>query len=398
MPVNLRTAEVNGRLWGVRARDWTNNQEGTVRPVYEAVPERTRVASGTRYLDVGCGAGMAAQVAAMRGAQVSGIDAAEALLAIAPQCTPEGDFPHGDLEELPFDDRSFDVVAVFNSFQYAGNPVVALREARRVNRPGGVVVIGPGQPGRDGSCICDRRLAPAATTTTAGWARPFALFDEQALRKFTVDAGFSTSTAHSSTQMRPRRYAASTPPASRRRHGAFERAGSDGGAYQSDRAFPPAQRQLSHQSDVPLPAGTAMTTWRGTMATIRGRTGLLRSNLYVAHCRRGRIGIWQFGLSVARKVSMHEFNSPTTVTGTPCEAKAGRGQFIPFRILEIAWVLLSEFGQALAAAQRYESLKYGPRQVNFARAEIPRRIFEEFYAAEHNFGPEPRSLSNLRPK
>src|ERR671919_274800 len=74
-----RTADINGALWGARASDWADIQEGTVRAVYEAVLERTRVRPGTRYLDVGCGAGMAAQMAAVRGAQVSGIDAAEAL-------------------------------------------------------------------------------------------------------------------------------------------------------------------------------------------------------------------------------------------------------------------------------------------------------------------------------
>ena len=57
-----RTADVNGRLWGARARDWADIQEGTARPVYEAVLERTRVKSGTRYLDVGCGGGTAAQI------------------------------------------------------------------------------------------------------------------------------------------------------------------------------------------------------------------------------------------------------------------------------------------------------------------------------------------------
>jgi ubiquinone/menaquinone biosynthesis C-methylase UbiE len=124
-----RTAAVNGRLWGARASDWANIQEGMVRPVYEAVLERTGVTSGTRYLDVGCGAGMAAQLAAARGAQVSGIDAAEALLEIARRRTPGGDFRRGDLEELPFGDRSFDVVTGFNSFS---TPAIPLwRWARR---------------------------------------------------------------------------------------------------------------------------------------------------------------------------------------------------------------------------------------------------------------------------
>jgi len=54
------TAVEHGRLWGERARDWADFQEATVRPVFEAVLDRTRVAPGTRYLDVGCGSGMAA--------------------------------------------------------------------------------------------------------------------------------------------------------------------------------------------------------------------------------------------------------------------------------------------------------------------------------------------------
>jgi hypothetical protein len=63
-----RTSDTNGRLWGARARDWADIQERTVRPVYDAVLDRTGIGSGTRYLDVGCGAGMTAQIAAARGA------------------------------------------------------------------------------------------------------------------------------------------------------------------------------------------------------------------------------------------------------------------------------------------------------------------------------------------
>jgi ubiquinone/menaquinone biosynthesis C-methylase UbiE len=72
---------------------------------------------------------------------VSGVDAAEAMLSIARSRVPTGDFREGDLEELPFADESFDVVTGFNSLQYAGNPVAALREAGRVAKRGGFVVI-----------------------------------------------------------------------------------------------------------------------------------------------------------------------------------------------------------------------------------------------------------------
>ena len=53
---------------------------------------------------------MAAKLAAARGARVSGIDAAEALLTIARSRVPGGDFHHGDIEELLFSDQMFNVV------------------------------------------------------------------------------------------------------------------------------------------------------------------------------------------------------------------------------------------------------------------------------------------------
>ena len=187
-----RTGGANGRLWGARAGDWATIQEGTIRPVYEAVRERTRVRLDTRYLEVGCGAGMAAQMAAARGAQVSGIDAAEALLAIARQRTTEGDFRRGDMEELPFATHSFDVVTGFNSFQYAGNPAVALGEARRVTKPDGTVVIMTwGDPAGMEAASLVAALRPLLPPPLPGAPGPFALSDERALRKFAADAGLT---------------------------------------------------------------------------------------------------------------------------------------------------------------------------------------------------------------
>lgn len=79
---------------------------------------------------------MAAQIAASLGARVSGFDAAEALLAIARERVPAGDFRLADLENVPFGSAAFDVVTGFNSFQFAGDPVRALMEARRWSNRG----------------------------------------------------------------------------------------------------------------------------------------------------------------------------------------------------------------------------------------------------------------------
>ncbi len=180
----------HGRLWSARARDWADFQEATVRPVFEAVLERTRVGPGTRYLDAGCGAGMAAEIAAARGAKVAGIDAAEAMLAIARSRVPAGDFRQGDLEDLPFGDESFDVVTGFNSLQYAGNPVAALREAGRVARRGGfVVIMAFGDPAGMEAAALLAVLRPLLPAPPPGAPGPFALSDETVLRRFATDAG-----------------------------------------------------------------------------------------------------------------------------------------------------------------------------------------------------------------
>ena len=184
------TAKVNGQLWGARARDWAEIQERSCLPVFHEVLKRAEVGGTTRYLDVGCGSGMAAGLAADLGAEVSGIDASEALLMIAKERTGKADFQIGDLEDIPFEDDSFDVVTGFNSFQYAGNPALALGEARRVTRPGGTVAIVTwGNPeGMDAASLV-AVLKPLLPSPPPGAPGPFALSDESKLREFASSAG-----------------------------------------------------------------------------------------------------------------------------------------------------------------------------------------------------------------
>ena len=137
----MGTAHVQGSLWGARARDYAELVEGMFHPAFEAVFAGAGVGPGTRLLDVGCGPGLAAQLAAGRGAEVAGLDAAEVSVALARERTPAGDFRTGEMEELPWPDDTFDVVTGFNAFQFATDPVNALREARRVARPGGRVAM-----------------------------------------------------------------------------------------------------------------------------------------------------------------------------------------------------------------------------------------------------------------
>lgn len=110
-------------------------------PAHRRVIERLGLAPGARFLDVGCGAALACTLAASAGCQVFGLDGSRPLLEIARRPIPDGDFRVGELLSLPWADNSFDFVTGFNSFQYAAEPVAALREATRVCRPGGKVGI-----------------------------------------------------------------------------------------------------------------------------------------------------------------------------------------------------------------------------------------------------------------
>lgn len=186
------TATANGRLWGARALDWSELQEPLFRPVYEAVFKRAGLQAGMHYLDVGCGAGLAVQMAGKLGAKVSGIDAAQSLLDIAKARSPNADLQLGDLEELPFGDGRFDMVTGFNAFQYAGNPVRALGEAKRVAKPGANVVIvtwGPPEGMQAASLVA--ALRPVLPPPPPGAPGPFALSNEATLRAFAAQAGLA---------------------------------------------------------------------------------------------------------------------------------------------------------------------------------------------------------------
>jgi SAM-dependent methyltransferase len=137
---------------------------------------------------------MAAQIAAARGAKVTGFDASEALLAIARERTPNAEFHQGELEKLPFADGAFDVVTGFNSFQFAANPVAALSEARRVTRKGGTVVVFTwGKPEGMPAATLVAAMKPLMPPPPPGVTPPgpFALSDETALRKLAQDAGLT---------------------------------------------------------------------------------------------------------------------------------------------------------------------------------------------------------------
>lgn len=147
----MGSAQKQGELWGQAASDWATLQETQHIPLFEAMLNAANVSKGTRFFDAGCGGGGASVLAAQRGAQVSGLDAAEGLIEIARARVPSGDFRVGDIQELPFENDAFAAVIAANSVQFADDTLAALRELRRVcASPGRVVVALFGPPEKMG--------------------------------------------------------------------------------------------------------------------------------------------------------------------------------------------------------------------------------------------------------
>lgn len=189
----MGTATVQGQIWGARARDWAEAQEGVAIPLFEAVLQETAVGKNTSVLDIGCGSGIFCEMAANLGAQVSGLDASDHLLAIARERVPSGNFRTGEMEELPYEHQTFDVVTGFSSFQFAANPVHALQEASRVSRTGMVVIAVFGKPEESESTAYIKAMGSLLPPPPSGAPGPFALSAEGALEALVIQSGLTPS-------------------------------------------------------------------------------------------------------------------------------------------------------------------------------------------------------------
>lgn len=137
----MSTKTTQGKLWSIAPEYWSKHFEPYFLPLYKKTLSQLDLTEDTMLLDAGCGSGLFISMAINAGAEVIGIDAAPGLLEVARRRNPKNNFMSEDLEALPFADNSFDVVTGFNSFQYAGSFENALKEAKRVLKPGGKLVI-----------------------------------------------------------------------------------------------------------------------------------------------------------------------------------------------------------------------------------------------------------------
>jgi demethylmenaquinone methyltransferase/2-methoxy-6-polyprenyl-1,4-benzoquinol methylase len=99
------------------------------------------VQPGDRVLDACCGTGDLAIAAEREGGIVTGLDFSPRMLVRARRKSDSIDWVEGDVLALPFDDGSFDVATVGFGVRNVADLGLAIRELRRVVRPGGRLAI-----------------------------------------------------------------------------------------------------------------------------------------------------------------------------------------------------------------------------------------------------------------
>jgi ubiquinone/menaquinone biosynthesis C-methylase UbiE len=99
--------------------------------------------AGAHILDVGCGTGEYVRRTTELGFKASGLEPADAMREVAIIKNPEASIVSGVATELPYPDESFDLVICIEVLRYLNLSDIrqALRELRRVLRPGGTMFL-----------------------------------------------------------------------------------------------------------------------------------------------------------------------------------------------------------------------------------------------------------------
>lgn len=96
---------------------------------------------GANILDIGCGSGFSIEKILSGNFNVYGIDTTEEVISYAKKIRPNYHFQVGYAEDLPFENNFFNVIFYLDSIEHLNDPCLSLKEAHRVLKPEGVVII-----------------------------------------------------------------------------------------------------------------------------------------------------------------------------------------------------------------------------------------------------------------
>lgn len=176
--------------WGAGAYERTAAE---LAPVAQAVVDRAGISAGDDVLDLACGTGNAALLAAALGARVTGVDGAPRLLEIARERARAAnvalDLREGDLHALPVDDAAADVALSVFGVIFARDPTLALREVARVTRRGGRVLVSAWVPAGPIDAMLTEMATIIGRVSQAPNPKRFAWHDPEAATAIAAEAG-----------------------------------------------------------------------------------------------------------------------------------------------------------------------------------------------------------------
>lgn len=166
-------------------------------PWIDSLIELSDLQPGERVLDLACGTGKVARLAAVgvgSSGSVVGLDLNAAMLATARDVPPSDsgaaiEWREGDATHLPFEDATFDIVLCSQGLQYFPDRTAALREIRRVLVTGGRLVLsvwGPLQDNPFQSAVYGALGSHLGIEGVGG----FVLGDAQEVHSLIADEGF----------------------------------------------------------------------------------------------------------------------------------------------------------------------------------------------------------------
>jgi len=166
-------------------------------PVAQDLVEAANLQPGERVLDVACGTGVVARLAAERigsTGTVAGLDLHPGMLTVARASTPASqsiNWYEASAEAMPLPDASFDVVLCQMGLQFMSNKAAALQEIRRVLDTGGRVLINMPGPKPTLFAILTEALAQHIAPQAAAFADVvFSFYDVDEITGLLRDAGF----------------------------------------------------------------------------------------------------------------------------------------------------------------------------------------------------------------
>lgn len=187
----MGSSKIQGRLWGQKPEDWASIQEPTGNSGYEHALKFLKIKPTQTLLDVGCGTRFFCDLAFKQGIDVTGIDASAEFIEQAKKRNSGIQFSTGEIEELPFEDNTFDFVCGFNSYQYAANIKNALFEAKRTLKDKGKLVVMIWGNKEDCEALTYlKAIGSLLPPPPPGAGGPFALSENQLLEKTLEEVEF----------------------------------------------------------------------------------------------------------------------------------------------------------------------------------------------------------------